>query len=198
MDLELNRQCKNDGAVPVAPSAERPDPERQRRARGGEREKKTEMGKAKRGRTNPRREPGTTICYVNKQHEDEDLGLTMLACTGEPAGGGEFVHAAHGRAHRVHAGDVLVINPKKRHGTAEFELASGDSLRAMTAFFLKTDVVSALGLSAADAAVRGLAVPGAQRKRTRRARGAKRKRGAEGAVEGRGAEGRARDVAGVG
>lgn len=117
----------------------------------------------------------TGTCYVNRQHIDEDLGPTMLACTGEPTGGGEFIHAEHGRAHRVRAGDLLFVNPAQRHGTGEFLLAGGDKLRSMTAFFLKTDVVRALGLSAADAAERGLVVRGARRKVTRRGPKSKRR-----------------------
>ena len=65
-------------------------------------------------------------------------------------------------------------------GTAEFLLQRGDrhwgAMRCMFAYFVKADVVRALGLGHADAVARGLSLPGPSPKRRAR-RGRKRAKG---------------------
>jgi len=119
---------------------------------------------------------GATIGELlwNRQHGDDDLGITCLVAHGEPAGGGEFCHSAHGRAHRVRSGDILVVNPAETHGTAEFELTQGREIRRMVAFFIKTAIVRAAGAAWAHARENNLPVPGACKKRRRGPRPSRR------------------------
>ena len=104
---------------------------------------------------------------MNRQHTDDDLGITMLVAHGEPAGGGEFCHSAHGRAHHVRRGDILIVNPAETHGTAEFRLTQGKAIRRMVAFFIKTSIVRAAGGAWAHAHACSLSVPGSSKKRRR-------------------------------
>ena len=111
------------------------------------------------------------LFYTNMQHGDDDVGFTMLPVGGQPSGGGEFYHGTVGRAHVLRAGDLMWVNPLKRHSTAEFRICEGDAERGMFAFFLKAALVRALGLSADDAKQRGLSQTGSQPKRKRAQRG---------------------------
>ena len=96
------------------------------------------------------------VSLWNRSHIDDDLALTVLVAQGGAAAGGEFAHAAHGLAHAVAPGDILVVNPLLRHGTAEFDYSEGDELRSMVAFFVKTTVVAGLVTGHAYAVEKGL------------------------------------------
>ena len=60
---------------------------------------------------------------------------------GDCDAGGGFVHPELGRAHRVRAGDIFLVNPAELHCTAEF--GQGGEGRRMVAIFVKSDVVGA-------------------------------------------------------
>ena len=70
----------------------------------------------------------------NRQHVDDDLGLTILVAMGTPHAGGEFAHGMMGYAHAVRAGAILIVNPLQPHSTAEFLYRQGNDSRRMVAF----------------------------------------------------------------
>ena len=133
------------------------------------------------------------VSLWNRAHTDDDLGLTVLVAQGKPTAGGEFAHPAHGLAHQVEEGDVLIVNPLLTHGTAEFDYAEGDELREMVAFFLKTSVVTGLATGQAYAIHKNIATkpPGKAARRGGRghASAAKKQKGALGGPSADGADG---------
>jgi len=49
----------------------------------------------------------------NMCHEDEDLWVTILVAFGDCEHGGDFIHPTIGLGHKIMAGDILLVNPRK-------------------------------------------------------------------------------------
>ena len=69
-------------------------------------------------------------------HVDDDVWLTILVALGDCAAGGGWANPTCGVIHEVHAGDILVVNPRVAHGTCEFGDVNAD--REMIAVYMST------------------------------------------------------------
>ena len=91
------------------------------------------------------------FAFVNMTHDDDDAAPTTLLVGMGTCAGGEFGHAHHGLWHETHVGDLLYVNPKKPHSTAEMSFTPADAMRCMTAGYNKADVVRGLATGGAMA-----------------------------------------------
>ena len=74
--------------------------------------------------------------FWSRMHSDDDVWLSILVALGDCAAGGGWANPTCGVIHEVHAGDILVVNPRVAHGTCEF----GDvhATREMIAIYMST------------------------------------------------------------
>ena len=74
--------------------------------------------------------------FWSRMHCDDDVWLTIVVALGECAAGGGWANPSCGVIHEVHAGDILVVNPRVAHGTCEFGDVNAD--RSMIAIYMST------------------------------------------------------------
>mmetsp|Transcript_38518 Transcript_38518/g.101620 ORF Transcript_38518/g.101620 Transcript_38518/m.101620 type:complete len:286 (+) Transcript_38518:562-1419(+) len=92
--------------------------------------------------------------FVPRAHIDSDLWVTVLVATGTCTVGGEFAHPEHGVAHKIHAGDILVVNPAMSRCTAV--MSDPDASRRMIALFVSDNALKACLTSMEVATAEGL------------------------------------------